>query len=73
MLVKILSDSFVRIMQMIPRIRLTSSWKEFPFPITRRQCPVGLCFAMTIHKSQGQSFEDVGVDMREPVSTHGQF
>ena len=28
---------------------------------------------MTINKSQGQSFEAVGVDLRSPVFTHGQF
>ena len=28
---------------------------------------------MTINKSQGQSFETVGVDLRTPVFTHGQF
>jgi ATP-dependent exoDNAse (exonuclease V) alpha subunit len=28
---------------------------------------------MTINKSQGQSFKAVGVDLRTPVFTHGQF
>jgi ATP-dependent exoDNAse (exonuclease V) alpha subunit len=28
---------------------------------------------MTINKSQGQSFDTVGVDLRTPVFSHGQF
>ena len=32
-----------------------------------------LCFAMTINKSQGQSVNHVGLDLRTPVFTHGQF
>ena len=28
---------------------------------------------MTINKSQGQSVEHVGLDLRSPVFTHGQF
>ena len=37
------------------------------------QFPVRLCFAMTINKSQGQSVKFVGLDLRRPVFTHGQF
>ena len=40
---------------------------------SRRQFPVQLCFAMTINKSQGQSVKNVGLDLRTPVFTHGQF
>ena len=32
-----------------------------------------VCFAMTINKSQGQSVKHVGLDLRRPVFTHGQF
>jgi len=32
-----------------------------------------LCFAMTINKSQGQSFKIIGVDLQDQVFTHGQF
>ena len=35
--------------------------------------PVKLCFAMTINKSQGQSFKTIGVDLQDQVFTHGQF
>jgi hypothetical protein len=28
---------------------------------------------MTINKSQGQSFEHIGVDLQTPVFAHGQF
>ncbi|ELA47542.1 hypothetical protein VCUG_00973, partial [Vavraia culicis subsp. floridensis] len=39
----------------------------------RRQFPVLLSFAMTIHKSQGQSFDKVGVYLHSPVFVHGQL
>ena len=45
----------------------------FRSKFTRRQFPVRLCFAMTINKSQGQSVKYVGLDLRRPVFTHGQF
>ena len=41
--------------------------------MTRKQFPVRLCFAMTINKSQGQSFHTVGLDLRAPVISHGQL
>ena len=39
----------------------------------RRQFPVILAFAMTINKSQGQSFDHVGIYLPEPVFAHGQL
>ena len=32
-----------------------------------------LYFAITINKTQGQSLQKVGIDLRQPVFTHGQF
>ena len=57
----------------IPRIKLSSDEKDLGFILTRRQFPVQICFAMTINKSQGQSFDVLGVDLRWPVFSHGQF
>jgi ATP-dependent exoDNAse (exonuclease V) alpha subunit len=42
-------------------------------PLERRQFPVRLAFAMTVNKSQGQSVENVGIDLRIPVFSHGQL
>ncbi|KAG5549497.1 hypothetical protein RHGRI_014734 [Rhododendron griersonianum] len=41
--------------------------------ITRRQFPIRLAYAMTINKSQGQSINFVGIDLRTPVFSHGQL
>ncbi|XP_028061087.1 ATP-dependent DNA helicase PIF7-like [Camellia sinensis] len=57
----------------IPRISLTPSSSEMPFRMTRRQFPVRLAYALTINKSQGQSVNFVGVDLRTPVFSHGQL
>ena len=42
-----------------------------PFEFRRLQFPVALCFAMTINKSQGQTFKAVGVDLTNESFTHG--
>ena len=71
---RILGGSFHGEIRLIPRIKQVSKEDDdLPFIIQRIQFPVKLCFAMTINKSQGQSFDHVGVDLREPVFTHGQF
>ncbi|KAF7835654.1 ATP-dependent DNA helicase PIF1-like [Senna tora] len=43
----------------IPRLSLTPSDKTLPLRFQFRQFPVALSFAMTINKSQGQSFQHV--------------
>ena len=57
----------------IPRIALQPSNEDLPVPIIRRQFPVRLAFSMTINKSQGQSLNHVGIDLRKPVFSHGQL
>ena len=55
----------------VPRIPMTPS--DLPFQFKRVQFPVRVCFAMTINKAQGQSFNVVGVDLRNEVFMHGQL
>ena len=57
----------------IPRIKLLSNTKKIPFKLARLQIPVMPAFAMTINKSQGQSFEQVGLYLESPVFSHGQL
>ena len=52
----------------IPRIPLIPSDSTLPFEFRRLQFPVTLCFAMTINKSQGQTFKAVGVDLTNKAS-----
>ena len=59
--------------RLIPRIQLTSSEEDLPFLLTRKQFPIRLCFAMTVNKSQGQSLQHVGVDLRTGAFAHGQL
>jgi hypothetical protein len=70
---RILGGSFNGQLRLIPRILLTSTEGELPYVVSRRQFPLRLCFAMTVNKSQGQSFNYVGVDLRTPPFTHGQL
>jgi ATP-dependent DNA helicase PIF1 len=32
-----------------------------------------LCFTITINKTQRQSLQKVGIDLRQPIFTHSQF
>lgn len=58
----------------VPAIPLSSSGEDdLPFVMRRVQFPVRLSFAMTINKSQGQTFDRVGLLLPSPVFTHGQL
>ncbi|XP_037049075.1 uncharacterized protein LOC119083457, partial [Bradysia coprophila] len=57
----------------ITRLDITPSDSTLPFKMKRRQFPLIPAFAMTINKSQGQSFEIVSVILDEPVFGHGQL
>ena len=57
----------------IPRIDLAPITADLPFVLRRRQFPIKLAFAMTINKSQGQTFDKVGMLLPEPVFGHGQL
>ena len=71
--VKLLTGDFAGQKVFIPRISNQPTEDQVAFKFTRRQFPVRLGFAMTFNKSQGQSVKHVGLDLRRPVFTHGQF
>ena len=71
--VAILGGTFDGMIRLLPRIKLTTSEEDLPFILKRTQFPVRLCFAMTVNKSQGQSLDQVGVDLRTPAFSHGQL
>lgn len=56
---------------LLPRIPLIPS--DMPFNFKRLQFPVKICFALTINKSQGQTFKTVGLDVTEECFSHGQL
>ena len=58
----------------IPRITLnTGESSSLPFILYRKQFPLVLAIAMTINKSQGQSFDSVRLYIRRPLFSHGQL
>ncbi|XP_064633638.1 ATP-dependent DNA helicase pif1-like [Lineus longissimus] len=57
----------------IPRIPLVPSTSDMPFLFRRLQFPIRLCYAMTINKAQGQTFQTIGLDLTTPVFSHGMF
>ncbi|CAF1641194.1 unnamed protein product [Didymodactylos carnosus] len=58
---------------LIPRITLPPSDPFLPFKLSRHQFPIRLSFAMTINKSQGQTFDRLGLFLPQPVFSHGQL
>ncbi|XP_036334713.1 uncharacterized protein LOC118745294 [Rhagoletis pomonella] len=56
---------------LLPRIPMIPT--DMPFEFKRLQFPVRLAFAMTINKSQGQTFRVCGVNLEEPCFSHGQL
>lgn len=57
----------------IPKMYNYGSAYNVGFTLVRYQFPVCLSFAMTINKSQGQTFEKVGLYLDMPVFSHGQL
>ena len=61
-------------MTWIPHLSLEPSEDtEFHFTLRWHQFPIALAFAMTVNKSQGQTVDHVGIDLRVPSFPHGQL
>ena len=70
---RILGGEFAGNIVFISRMNIEPSNDDLHIPLSRRQFPVRLAFAMTINKSQGQSVRHVGLELRVPVFSHGQL
>jgi ATP-dependent DNA helicase PIF1 len=57
----------------IPRIIMSPFRIDWPFVLRCCQFHVRVAFAITINKSQGQTFNNVGVYLSFPVYSHGQL
>ncbi|XP_065674211.1 uncharacterized protein LOC136091156 [Hydra vulgaris] len=57
----------------VPQNRLARSDSNLPFVLKRRQFPVRLAYLMTNNKSQGQTFDRVGVYLKKTCFFHGQL
>jgi ATP-dependent DNA helicase PIF1 len=71
--IRLISGSCAGNLFLVPRIKMETTKMDIPFIICRLQLPLRLAFAMSINKSQGQSVENVGLDLRSSVFGHGQF
>ena len=56
----------------LPRIKFKiKDPKQYHFEFTRLQFPIKIAFAMTVHKSEGQTLQRVGLYLPDPVFSHG--
>ncbi|XP_059156649.1 uncharacterized protein LOC131941421 [Physella acuta] len=69
---KILIGQYQNETVLIPRITVKLTEGD-DIPLQRTQFPVQSCFAMTIHKAQGQTMETVLIFLEKPVFQHGQL
>lgn len=51
----------------IPRIDLTEADTRLPFKLCRHQFPLRVCYSITINKSQGQTFDHIGLHLPSPI------
>jgi hypothetical protein len=70
---RIASGRYVGNLHGIPTIVFISPPEDNGFTFRRVQLPVLPAFAITIHKSQGQTLRRVGLYCKNPVLTHGQL
>jgi ATP-dependent exoDNAse (exonuclease V) alpha subunit len=47
--------------------------QTFSFEIQRHQFPVKLAMALTVHKAQGQTFDQIGMLQKTEMFAHGQL
>ncbi|KAH7716721.1 Protein F59H6.5 [Aphelenchoides avenae] len=73
LLCRILNGSHAGEVCEIPRITLKYEGTQYPFKFTRHQFPVRVAFAMSVNKSQGQTLDFVGADLRHESFSHGQL
>ena len=57
----------------IPKMTLIPSDTDLPFQLKRVQFPIRLAYAITINKSQGQTFDKVGIYLNRACFGHGQL
>ena len=70
---EIITGSHIGKRVFIPRITLNSSEHSLPFTLKRLQFPIRMAFAMTINRSQGQTLNQMGLYLPQPVFSHGQL
>jgi hypothetical protein len=52
---------------------LNKSNQNLPVTMVRRQFPLSLAYSLSIDKSQGQTFNQIGMYLPKPCFSHGQF
>lgn len=69
--VKIIAGQYKDRRHLLTRMPFNPDDLPLDIRLKRIQLPVRLAFAMTFNKSQGQTFDKVGLLLKEPVFSHG--
>ncbi len=69
----LLRDGFTPKRVSIPRILFKFQPMYSAITVLRRQFPLRLAYSLTFNKSQGQTLQKVGLDLRNDVFAHGQL
>lgn len=56
----------------IPRVKCINNDGTFPFTLSREQFPVRLSYSLTVNKSQGSTFNKIGLNFEKEPFSHGQ-
>ena len=70
---EIIAGEFKGLNVHITKMDLDSTSNNWPIKFIRRQFPLITAFAITINKSQGQTFDKIGIFLSKPVFNHGQL
>ena len=54
-------------------VTLTTESSGLPYSFTRTQFPLSVAYAITVHKSQGQTYKNVGIFFTNHAFAHGQL
>ncbi|CAH0562770.1 unnamed protein product [Brassicogethes aeneus] len=73
LLVELLTGTCKGEQVLLAKIEMSASDSALPKELKRFQFPIRLAFAMTINKSQGQTFGKIRIYLKNPCFSHGQL
>ena len=73
LIVRVMRPNYIDCVEVTDTLYRESLYIGMPFQLKRTQFPLGLSYALTINKSQGQTFDRIGIYLPKPCFSHGQL